>query len=673
MLRNFLVVFPDLMCYDDAVNRKDLKTMAYEEYLKAQKSGLKAYKASAAHGKYPYLPVLDEILSHAEIEGEVKLGIEEISLNQVVGTSTYGRTQAFASNFMPLLDYGSEFSTKWANLAIAQVEEGIHDPITVYEYMNKYYVVEGNKRVSVLKYFQAPKIRAEVIRKIPKRTDDTENRIYYEFMDFYKFSRINYVQFTKTGSYPRLLEAIGKNPAEIWTEDECRDFAGLYSEFEKAFLERGGKHLEITTADALLFFLSLYPYDEAKDMILSEIRSKLDKIWPEIILSATEDSVELLMDPQEEKKAGTVESMLQKIIPSRRKRVAFVYDKDPSTSDWIYGHELGRVHLEESFGNAIETRTYITKSVGEEAEDLLEQICADGCDIIFTVTPQLIKACLKAAVAHPEVTILNCALNSSHNTVRTYYTRMYEAKFLTGMIAGSLCTNNKIGYVADYPIYGAAANINAFALGAKMVNPSAKVYLTWSTLKDFDVDEYFKKEEITYISSQDMITPQSDDRQFGLYEETAEGKRNLATPIYHWGKFYDRLINSIMRGSFRTEELSENKAINYWWGLSAGVIDVICSNKLPDGTLKLIDLMKKTISSGIFHPFTGPLTDQDGTLQCEANNIFKPEDIMKMDWLADNVIGIVPTVDELKAEAQPVVQLRGLYKTTIDKGGTSLL
>lgn len=82
---------------------------------------------------------------------------------------------------------------------------------------------------------------------------------------------------------------------------------------------------------------------------------------------------------------------------------------------------------------------------------------------------------LKIAVEHPEVTILNCSLNAPHKYIRTYYARMYEAKFVSGMIAGAMAENDKIAYVADYPIYGMIANINAVALGAACVNPRAKV------------------------------------------------------------------------------------------------------------------------------------------------------------------------------------------------------
>lgn len=92
-------------------------------------------------------------------------------------------------------------------------------------------------------------------------------------------------------------------------------------------------------------------------------------------------------------------------------------------------------------------------------------------------------ASVKMAIAHPDVKILNCSLNTSHKYIRTYYARMYEAKFLTGVLAGALATQNKIGYVAQYPVYGTVANINAFALGAKFVNPRTKIYLKWSSVK----------------------------------------------------------------------------------------------------------------------------------------------------------------------------------------------
>ena len=630
--------------------------MANEAYSKAQKMGMKSYKTALAEGKSPYLPVLDEILSLAEIEYEIPIGVCDIPLEQVVGTSTLGRTRAFADNFMPLLKEGTEFSNKWSHLADAQVEEGIRNPIKAYEYMNKYYVVEGNKRVSVLKYYNAPTIQADITRKVPKRSEELENRIYYEYMEFYELTRINYVLFSKSGSYNELLMLVNNSTTGTWSEDLCRLFASFYAEFDKVFTEKGGRELkQITAGDAMLFFLSIYPFEEAKDYIHQEMKNAVEKIWPEILVLGTEDSVRLSLDPMAERTTvnTAVNSVLNMFKGSRRKRVAFVYPKTPASSNWIYGHELGRLHLDEVFGEAVETKAFLTEDYPGTPEQLMEQLCTEGYDVIFSVSPSMLQDCLKAAIDYPHSIIMNCSLNSSYPQVRTYYTRMYEAKFLTGMIAGALTANNKVGYVADYLTYGVPASINAFALGARMVNPHAQVYLTWSSLKDCNIEEYYRGLEISYISSQDMITPNNDNRQFGLYEVTGYGIRNLALSIYDWGAFYERLIGRILRGSWKTGEEDTMKAINYWWGLSAGVIDVICSGDLPAGTVQLAELMKRTISSEDFHPFTGPITDQNGVLRCTAGQTLSHEEIMLMDWLADNVTGFIPDIEELKQSAVP--------------------
>lgn len=232
--------------------------MAYDDYLKAQKLALKAYKNKTVRGAYPYLPVLDEILSHVRIEREEILGTVNIPLKQVVGTSSAGRTQAFASNFMPLLDYGSEFATKWSTLYDAQIEEGIHTPIKAYEFLNKYYVIEGNKRTSVLKYVDSPTIAAEVIRKVPRLTDDPEIQVYYEYMDFYRKTKISYVIFTKTGGYQKLCEYVGRGNNEEWTDDDRMNFSSFHLAFYNAYKALGGLELkDITEDDALLLYLSL--------------------------------------------------------------------------------------------------------------------------------------------------------------------------------------------------------------------------------------------------------------------------------------------------------------------------------------------------------------------------------------------------------------------------------
>jgi hypothetical protein len=136
----------------------------------------------------------------------------------------------------------------------------------------------------------------------------------------------------------------------------------------------------------------------------------------------------------------------------------------------------------------------------------------------------------------------------------------------------------------------------------------------------------------------------------------------MALPVWHWGVFYEQLIQSILSGSFKREG-SSDKAYNYWWGISAGVIDVICSNNVPVETRRLVELMREAISSGKFYPFACELLDQNGEVKSSADNRLSPEEIMKMDWLLDNVVGEIPTLETLKQEARPVVALAGVSGT----------
>ncbi len=626
------------------------------EYQEALKLGKKEQKNCLAQGRSPYLPVLDEILTHQEIQTEQNLGLVNIPLEHVVGTSTRGRTYAFSANFMPILEVDSEFAFKWGNLADAQVTEGIRDPIVVYEFMNRYYVVEGNKRVSVLKYFKADSIHAYVTRKIPKLSEDEDVKLYYEYMKFNEATHLNTVEFTRLGKAEQLLVHVGQPTP--WDEETKEEFDRVIFHFSKAFEARGGNKLPITIGDAMVAFMNVYGYEKMREMSRQEMESNITKCWSEFVVLTEKHRVDLVMAP---KKVAEKRNLFSYFIPTSTKRVtvAFLYPKAIDSSDWIYAHDLGRSYLEDSFPEQI--RTICVENVHEDnIEEVLNDVIAKGASIIFEIAPQLMKPSLKVAVEHPEVKILNCSLNAPLKHIRTYYARMYEAKFISGMVAGAMAENDKIAYVADYPIYGMIANINAFALGANCVNPRAKVYLEWSTKKDYDLDKFLDENDIHYVSNQDMITPNAASREFGLYKHENGEAINLVMPLWNWGIFYERMLQSIMAGAYQSEGEAEARALNYWWGMSAGVIDLICSKHVPIGVQRLVDHIKYDITVNDIYPFFGEIHSQEGVLRNKENEIMRPEDIMKMDWLAENVIGDIPSASELIEGAQSIVELKGV-------------
>lgn len=673
--------------------------MSFVLYDKAKKMGAKAYKRAVADGRYPFLPVLDDIIDKDSIAKEMNLGLVDIPLSRVVGTSSAGRTQAFASNFMPLMQNGSEFASKWSMLCDAHVDEGIRDAIKVYEYLNFYYVVEGNKRVSVLKFFGADSIPAFVTRKIPKLTDDELVKAYYEYMEFNRKTGVNYIRFTHEGEYKRLMDqvriapkhggeyeehetvselinandtaegvssAIRTDLTKIWSDDTLLELKAAYKRFEKAFRIKGGVDLhDVSTGDAFLAFIEVKGFDEVCDMSLGEIQNGIAAMWEEFLVINEKYEVEVSLTPPEEKKNVLSSILSPNYSAAKPLKIAFIYDGDPSESDWRYSHELGRNYIKEVYGEKLVALKITGASTEEEIIKAIDDLVENhGVEVIFTLNAQAVNASLKCAIKYPEVKILNCSLNTSHRYIRTYDARLYEAKFLSGMVAGSLTKTDKVGYIADYPIYGVIANINAFAIGARLVNPNCKVYLQWtSTRKDQNTDVYnsLKEEGVDIIADQDMITPSRASRKFGLYRITSNGPENLTMSVYNWGKLYERIINLVMQGAYSSADAdSESKPINYWWGLSAGVVDIILSEKVPTDTRRLVKLIKKLIMKDQFSPFWGEIYSQDGKLRTEEGVDMDADDIIKMNWLVDNVVGEIPGIDELDESARELVEMKGV-------------
>ena len=628
-------------------------------YKEALKLGQKEYRARAAKGQSPCLPVLDDFIAPERSAAGIDLGVVQIPTAFLVGVKSRSRVNAFAPNFMPILEEKTEFAMKWESLCQAHLSEGIRDPVKVYEYMNRFYVEEGNKRVSVLKFFDAVTIPAHVIRVLPERNGEKETEIYYEFLAFYKYSKVNFIEFSKKGSYLALQQAVGKKNDEPWTEDERRHLSAACHYFGKAYAALGGEKLSSTPGDAMLSYIKVYGYPALCSAGLGEIKKNLGKMWEEVALQQEEAPIELKLSPSEEKKPG----LLSSVIPSgpALRRVAFIYDKSPANSGWVLGHELGRQHVQRVFAGKIETTAYPDAMEGD-ALAVLDQAIADGNTLLFTTSPRLLKASLRTAVEHPEVVIMNCSLNESHRYIRSYYARMYEAKFIIGAIAGSLSESGQLGYICDYPIFGQIAGINAFALGAQMTNPRAQVYLEWSSVKGVEgATRAITDRGIHLVSSQDTAQLARGRRSsFGLSRLEGEKQLLLANPVWRWDVYYEEILRRMLSKTVKAEYESSSKALNYYWGMSAGVVDLEYSDTLASGTRRLADFLCENMRRELGNPFLTPLRTQDGRLIGEGQRTLSLEQIIAMDYLTENVVGSIPAYGELSPLGQATVDMAGV-------------
>ena len=619
---------------------------AEEHYLRALKSGQKEHRKHIHSGQSAYLPVLDEILLNYTTTGEINLGMIEIPMDKIVGTKTKGRTNAFATNFMPLLAVDSEFGFKWRSLCVAHLSDsGIRDPISCYEFLGKFYVQEGNKRVSVLKYFGASAVSANVIRILPAVTASPEMASYQDFLTHYPLTKCYEVFFTEPNSFPGLQNALGFALDHTWTDEERRRFLSSHYYFSQAFQELGGGELAISAADAMLEWLKVYPFRKIKEMPARDLKRSLEVMWPVIESIGHENRCshyveDALFEDNSYKNRRTF-SMMPSYL-----NVAFIHAMHEAESAWVRAHEEGARKLEEIMGDQVIVQRYAGVGTGELAERVMEIAIKNGAEILFASTASLLNACRRVSARHPEVKIFNCSVNIPYPEVFYYGCRFYEASYLSGVIAGAMTKQDEIGYIADDPSNISCAEINAFALGVQLTRPNAKIQLKWSGVAGSSKNDPMEQNSSKIPA--DVFQKVDENGQLGLFRINNEGHcEQIAAPCRNWGTFYVRLVKCFLSRELDAAPFSKygEQAVNFWWGLASDVVDLVWTEHLPEGTKALANMIKNGIKNRSIDPFARKIISQNGEIRNDGTKNLSPEEILTMDWLSENIIGCFPELE----------------------------
>ena len=677
-----------------------------DEYIKAMKAGEKEYKARLAAGEYPYLPALDDICPDCDILTQRSLGLQEIPVELIAGTKTRARQNSFAPGFMPLLDTDTEFAAKWSNLYQAQLSEGFNNPIKVYEYLHRFYTQEGNKRVSVSVFLEMPVIMAEVIRLIPPADVLEKNPAYAEFLDFYRVAPIYDIVCEEPGAYAEIAELLGESiaaDAEPWPEETVKKLKSSYWMFCKVSRTMQGKMPPMAPGDAFVTYLRIFTEDALNPQTEKDVEKKLKRILSELVIAHNKDNVSLVESSEEAVNAGSLitkaenlvagpDSLLSKVLPAvtyTRKhplKAAFVYDKWPEESNWFYDHEEGRHYLEKTYDGLVVTERFVIEEDpgdGRKAyasfDEAAESAVSWGADVVFTATVRQVNDTLRAAIKYDNVRFLNCSINLAHRSVRTYFAKLYEAKFLAGLVAGAAAAadgSHRIGYCSDMPVYGTIAGINAFAIGAAMVDPEVRIQLDWYNKQDANWWWDMVNDGIHVMSAVDSAHNKDGSSAYGVCHvercEPGTGNdlsgacriTNLAAPVYKWGKLYEIIVRTIIDGTYSSNVVDKkDRATNYWWGMISGVVDIELSDNISPYTKKLVEILRRDIISGNFNPFEGELRSQEGVRKRHDGEPLSSMDIITMDWLNENIIGEIPKIDILDEEAKATVKYSGVERS----------
>lgn len=603
------------------------------------------YSSRISKGESGYLPALEGIIRNAEIVSELKLGVFDIPLKKIKGTSSYSRSTSFAHGFLPLLSVESEFGTKWCTLYKTHIEEGISDPIKVYEYVNWFYVIEGNKRVSVLKSVDALSIRAEIVRLIPKwDNDDKTVKIYYEFLDFNNKTKIFSIWFSQEGSFKELLDFMNKYESDLIDEldDKYHCFEDwVYIPFETIYREIKDDESDFTTGDVFLKYMKLHGIP-TRETPKKEVKKRINTIIKEVFPKQAPGVMKQIVSGLSVKKSELI-------------RAAFVYTGTKEKSSWIASHEMGRKHIEHVFGDQVETSFW--EMIGNNDCETIHELARQKFNVIFTTTLGYWDCLQGIAPKFPGTYFLNCSSENVEancwNTSR-YFGRMYEARFLAGIIAGAMTKSCRIGYVASMPIPGFIRGINAFALGVKSVNPHARVLVEWVN-EWYDLEkEKWKAENLTN-KGVDVMTCHVDSdsvnqvcEEKGIYfighnkEVQTDSPYYLTSSVWNWGVFYERVIRNLQSGAwdFFFNMFNTSPRLEYTlWGMNADIVNLSpLSENVPPYVKNLVHAIKDMMIKKDFYPFIGPLYDNKQKLRLVNEEVADDNAMLTMDWYVDNVV-----------------------------------
>ena len=329
-------------------------------------------------------------------------------------------------------------------------------------------------------------------------------------------------------------------------------------------------------------------------------------------------------------------------------KVAFVYVAPIGDLGWTWAHDQARLNMEETFDN-LETSFIENVPEGPEAERVIRDFAQKGNDLIITTSFGYMDPTITVAAEFPDIQFVHISGFKNADNVSTVFGRMYQPRYLSGLVAGAATESNIIGYVAAFPIPEVIRGINAFALGVREVNPDAEVRVVWTNTW-FGPPEEKEAAEALLAAGADVIAQHQDTTEpqkaasdaggsaISYNSETIDfvGDAVLTGPIWNWAVKYNEIVTQIMDGSYDGSE-------SYWGGLPEGVVDLATfSDRVSDETKALVEERRELIVSGQWDVFCGPLTGANGNLVVEEGKCLNDGEMLSMDYFLEGVSGEAP-------------------------------
>jgi basic membrane protein A len=329
--------------------------------------------------------------------------------------------------------------------------------------------------------------------------------------------------------------------------------------------------------------------------------------------------------------------------PGKDIKVGFVYVSPVGDAGYSYAHDQGRKAIEQIPG--VTTSFVEAVAEGPDSERVLMNMARKDFDIVFATSFGYMDPVIKVAKQFPRIKFEHCSGYKTADNVGIYFGRIEQARYLTGMVAGSMTKSKILGYVAAFPIPEVIRGINAFALGAQSVNPEAQVRVVWTKTWYDPAKEKEAAKSLLDVGA-DVITQHQDSPaaqeaaqergvwSIGYNSDMASfaPKSHLTAAVWNWAPMYTYLIEQVKKGTWKSEDL--------WWGMDKGVVDIAPFGPMvPKGVQDKVLAAKKDMIEGKAKLFSGPVLDQAGKERVAKGAVASDKDQLSMNWFVKGVVG----------------------------------
>jgi basic membrane protein A and related proteins len=329
-------------------------------------------------------------------------------------------------------------------------------------------------------------------------------------------------------------------------------------------------------------------------------------------------------------------------------KIGYVYVSPIGDAGWTFQHDSGRKEMEKALGAKVTTKFVESVPEGADAERVIRELAQSGHALVFTTSFGYMNPTLKVAKEFPNVHFEHATGYKTDANVGIYNARFYEGRYLAGIVAGKMTKSNVAGYVAAFPIPEVVMGINAFARGMRSVNPKAEVKVIWVN-SWFDPGRESEAANTLVSQGADVLTHHTDST---AAVQAAEAKKvyavayhsdmskygpnaHLTAVTHQWGNYYTKVAQSQLDGKWAQD--------NVWGGIKDGMIKMAPFNKVvPQDVQDLVNKTGADIGAGKFHPFTGPVKDNEGKERLAAGAVMDDATLSKMDYYVEGVQGKLP-------------------------------